>query len=390
MKRCLLIAFVSSAVLTVGTTPVSFANDKRQILDQKKELEQIQKDAQDSRRRLDSLRAVEESVSKQIADFDQRMSSDRKLINRLTSELASLKKSLAEAEESHQAYQSQFDHTRRRYLGNVRKTYYATRVPDQLLVDEPNGELGLHRTTRYLTALAGFESGNVEQAEGFLVQSIGELEQLTGQSKLVTSLKKEKEVSYSLGQSRKQREERSLDRLKRLKQDEADRMLTLQQAAAEMQEIIARLEEASRSRQYPEGDIAPSVFAALKGRLLMPHRGKVVVPFGLSTDPVTKLKSYSPGIVIKGRAGAEVKLVASGTVAYSGNLRGYGKFVIIRHDSQHYTTYAGLGRIDVSEGQHLGAGSPLGVAADDGQVRFELRREREPLDPVEWIKFETL
>ncbi len=366
------------------------ADDKRQILEQQKELEKIQKDVDDSRRRLDSLRSAEESVARQIADYDQRISSDRKLINRLSNELTALKKSLGEAETALQNNQLSFDNTRRRYLGNIRQAYYATRLPDQSLVNEPNGELDLHRTTVYLTALAGFESGNVEQAQTYLAESVSQLEELTGQRKLVTNLKKEKEISFSVGQSRKEKQERSLDRLKRLKQDEADRMLTLQQAAAEMQQIIARLEEAGRRNPYPEADVAPSIFTALKGQLIMPHRGKVVVPFGLSVDPITKLKSYSPGIVIKGKPGATVRLVASGTVAYTGNLRGYGNFVIIRHDSQHYTTYAGLGRIDVSEREHLAGGSPLGVAGDDGQVRFELREEREPLDPVEWIKFEAL
>ncbi|MCB2229747.1 peptidoglycan DD-metalloendopeptidase family protein [bacterium] len=386
MKSVIPIVAICLALLVSSAT----AGKKSQIVDQKKELEQIKKDVEDSRNRLDSLRAVEESVAKQIADYDQRISSDRKLITRLSSELSGLKKSISEAELSHQAYQTQFDQTRRRYLGNVRQTYYATRAPDNILENEPNGELNLHRTAVYLTALAGFESGNVVEAQVYLDRSIDQLDDLTGQRKLVNNLKKEKEISYSLGQSKKEKQERSLDRLKRLKQDEADRMLTLQQAAAEMQEIIARLEEANRRNQYPETDVAPSVFTSLKGQMIMPYRGKVVTPFGLSVDPITKLKSYSPGIVIKGTPGATVRLVASGTVAYSGNLRGYGKFVIIRHDSQHYTTYAGLGRIDVSEGLYLGAGSALGTSADDGLVRFELREEREPLDPVEWIKFEAL
>ena len=81
---------------------------------------------------------------------------------------------------------------------------------------------------------------------------------------------------------------------------------------------------------------------------------------------------------------------AAGTVSYRGSLRGYGNFVIISHDSQYFTTYAGLGKVDVSQGQYLSAGSKLGTAAADGQVRFELRRGREPLDPVKWIKFEDL
>jgi murein DD-endopeptidase MepM/ murein hydrolase activator NlpD len=46
--------------------------------------------------------------------------------------------------------------------------------------------------------------------------------------------------------------------------------------------------------------------------------------------------------------------------------------------------------VNVSEGQHLAGGDPLGTSGDNGEVRFELRAGREALDPVEWIKFEAL
>ncbi|MBD3402235.1 peptidoglycan DD-metalloendopeptidase family protein [candidate division GN15 bacterium] len=386
MRRAVMITLV---VLLSGVTNGS-AQDTGDILDQKKELEQIKQDVQDSQRRLDSLRSVEEKVTRQMSEYDQRIASDRKLIGRLNRELNDLKSAIGQSEDRLAAHEALFEQTRRRYLGNIRQSYFATRRTELSPVEQPNGELAMHRKVVYLTAVAGFESGNVEQAELYLAESVEDLEDLTGQRKLVTNLKKEKEISYSLGQSQKEKTERSLDRLKRLKQDEADRMLTLRQAAADMEKIIARLEEASRQNQYPQTDVAPSVFAALKGQLRMPHNGKVIVPFGLSTDKITRLKSYSPGIVIKGKAGVPVRLVASGTVAYTGNLRGYGNFVIIRHDSRHYTTYAGLGRVNVSEGQHLAGGSSLGTSGDNGEVRFELRAGREALDPVEWIKFEAL
>ncbi len=82
--------------------------------------------------------------------------------------------------------------------------------------------------------------------------------------------------------------------------------------------------------------------------------------------------------------------MASGKVAYAGTLRGYGNFVIVNHDHQYYTTYAGLGKIMVSENQYLQSGEKIGESGSDGTIKFELRQGREPLDPVEWIDFESL
>jgi septal ring factor EnvC (AmiA/AmiB activator) len=377
--------------LLVFGPSASAKKKKDAILDQKNELETIKKDVSESQKRLDSLKSVEEKIQKQIADYDQKMSSDTKIISRLNSELKQLKKNVTQAEEQLAAHQQSFDQTQRRYLGNIRQFYYAVAEPHALAIDAPNTELDMQRQVTYLTSLANFESDNVALAGQFLANSVAELDTLSGQTRLVTEQKKKKEVSYSLGTSQKEMREREARRIARLKQDEADRMLTLQQAAKEMENIIARLEEEQSLRdQIASGLEGTSVFISLKGQLLMPFRGTITTRFGNAVHPVTKLRSYSPGIVIKGQASAGVRAVASGTVAYSGNLRGYGNFVIINHDNEYYTTYAGLGSIQVTERQYVPAGMTLGKADAEGEVRFELRKGREPLDPVEWIKFEAL
>ena len=384
-------SFLFTILVLFALTGAAVAQKKDAIIQQKGELESIKKDVADSQKRLDSLRAVEDRVQKQIAEYDQKMSSDSKIIQRLNRELKDLQKSVGSAEEQLAAHQQLFDQTQRRYLGNIRQFYYATREPDAIVLNAPNAELDMQLQVTYLTALAGFESDKVADARNFLASSVADLEDLSGQTKLVTEQKKKKEISYSLGTSQKEKREREAQRIARLKQDEADRMLTLKQAAEEMEQIIARLEEEQSLRdQIARGLEGESVFSSMKGQLIMPYRGKITTRFGSAVHPVTKLRSYSPGIVISGSGSGQVKAVASGTIAYSGNLRGYGNFVIINHDNEYYTTYAGLGSVKVAERQYVTAGTTLGVADADGEVRFELRRGREPLDPVEWIKFEAL
>lgn len=388
MRRFILPLLIASLGL-VCVRPVS-ADDKSSILDQKNELEKIKRDVEQGQKKLDSLKNIQLNVQKQINEADQKMSSDQKVIGRLNRQLDGLKKDVAQAESDLADRRESFDRTQRRYLGNIRQFYYTVEKKDNLLSDSPNLELQRNRAVVYLTALASFESGNVEQASVYLAQAVEQLDDLSGQSREVSSLKRKKEVSYSLDRSRKSKQEKQLDQLRRKTMAERERIMTLQMAAEEMERIIARLEEErQRSTVASRGDHAASVFAGLKGQLRSPFRGKVIVPFGNLQDPVTKLKSFSPGITIKGRPRADVTLVASGTVAYAGNLRGYGNFVIINHDNQYYTTYAGLGEVVVTEGQHLTTGAKLASAGDDGIVKFELRKGHEPLDPVTWIRIES-
>lgn len=386
-----IILFIVICLLLASADVTAKKKKKDAIIDQKSELEAIKKDVSESQKKLDSLKAVEEKVQKQIAEYDQKMSSDTKIISRLTTELKQLQKSVAQTEDQLKAQQQTFDQTQRRYLGNIRQFYFVVREPNALVIDAPNTELDMKRQVTYLTRLADFESGNVDAAGQYLASSLEALDTLAGQAKLVVEQRKKKEMSYSLGTSQKEKREREAKRIARLKQDEADRMLTLQQAAQEMENIIARLEEEQNFRdQITAGLEGSSVFASLRGQLLMPFRGKITTRFGNAVHPVTKLRSYSPGIVITGQSTGVVRAVASGTIAYSGNLRGYGNFVIINHDNEYYTTYAGLGTIQVTERQYVPAGMTLGKADAEGEVRFELRKGREPLDPVEWIKFEAL
>jgi len=77
------------------------------------------------------------------------------------------------------------------------------------------------------------------------------------------------------------------------------------------------------------------------------------------------------------------------SIAYVGLLRGYGKFVIINHDNYYYTTYAGLENIVVAKDQFIYTGGKIGSATENGIVKFELRKGREPIDPVKWISIDS-
>lgn len=385
-QRSLLLFVAVSAFAAMATIDAKDGD----ILQQKEELEEIQSDVQKGRDRLDSLRKVESSVQKNIGNYDQKIATNKKVVGRLNRELRQLKADIASGEQQLESNQTDLDRIRRRYLGNIRQLYLATRTSQTDAVDRPNTELELHREVVYLTALSGFESGNVLQATALLDRSLVQLEELSGQKAHVSTLKRKKETSTSLERSKKKKQERALQKLRRQKTEESDRLMTLEQAAREMGEIIDRLErERARRRTAGSKLRGPSQFAGLKGQLSAPCRGKVTVAFGNSVDPVTHLKSFSPGITIRGKAGRSVTTVGAGTVAYVGSLRGYGSFVIINHDDYYYTTYAGLKKSMVSEGQYLLAGDPLARAGDDGLVKFELRLGREPLDPVKWIRIDS-
>ena len=111
-----------------------------------------------------------------------------------------------------------------------------------------------------------------------------------------------------------------------------------------------------------------------------PLKGEIISGFSLAT-PVNN------GIDIAAKEGELVKAAADGVVVYAGgNLRGYGKLVIIKHTDIFLSAYGNNAALLVAEGDEIKAGrliSRVGPGEDKRQMlHFEIRREGKPVDPL--------
>ena len=114
-----------------------------------------------------------------------------------------------------------------------------------------------------------------------------------------------------------------------------------------------------------------------------PLAGRVARGFSLS-QPVNK------GIDIAGSAGDPVSAAADGVVVYAGgNLRGYGKLVIIKHTDNFLSAYGNNNALLVKEGEAVKAGKTIarvGVSSSNEELlHFEIRRDGKPEDPLNYL-----
>ena len=114
-----------------------------------------------------------------------------------------------------------------------------------------------------------------------------------------------------------------------------------------------------------------------------PIRGEVIKPFSLK-------KNINKGIDIKGTLGQRVSAAADGMVVYAGgNLRGYGKLVIIKHNESFLSAYGNNQEIQVSEGEQVKGGQMVAkvgaTAANVEMLHFEIRLNGRPQDPVKYL-----
>jgi len=114
----------------------------------------------------------------------------------------------------------------------------------------------------------------------------------------------------------------------------------------------------------------------------LPATGKLIGQFSES--------DRRKGIDIAGKLGQPIMASASGKVVYSGSgLRGYGKLIIIKHNSTYLSAYAHNEKILVKEGQKVTRGQKIALMgntdASQVELHFEVRRFGKPVDPAKYL-----
>lgn len=136
-----------------------------------------------------------------------------------------------------------------------------------------------------------------------------------------------------------------------------------------------------------ESDPLSRAFVALKGRMLPPiSQAKLVDSYGVHAHPTERgVKVDNKGINLQSSGSDAVRTVASGDVRKIFVVAGMGTSVLIRHGA-YLTVYSNLASVDVAVGDKIEQGTVIGKVASDGILHFELWRETQTQNPMNWIK----
>lgn len=175
-------------------------------------------------------------------------------------------------------------------------------------------------------------------------------------------------------------------------------ILELSEKARSLEELLAELDR--QSRQQTAGGVVKGGdtkltgdldFEGKKGQLFLPASGKIVQKFGDNNGAAL-------GNIVETLSGAIVTAPVDSVVAYAGTFRSYGELVILDTGQNYHILLAGMDRINVSQGQFLLAGEPLGTmgnqqiasvaSLDIGKsapmLYIEFRKQGKPVNPAPW------
>ena len=185
---------------------------------------------------------------------------------------------------------------------------------------------------------------------------------------------------------------------------EAERALALAEEARDLDGLVDKLDEVAALRRElaalpgpvlrpadlsaplaPEALAAPPSAASAPppADFQLPVQGRTLIGFGAKRDSGIA----STGLTLAPASGAQVVAPGRGRVAFAGEYRGFGRIVIIEHAGGWTSLVTGLQRVNVSVGDNVIGGSPLGIADGATQaVTIELRRDGEPVNPLQFLR----
>lgn len=378
--------------------------------------------AENKRRTTASLRTLDA--------LNAEMQANRTTIASLSHQLDSISRQQKLLSDTVASYNRQLDAMRTAYANSVRATRAAQQNSLTRLAFVLSSEsfAKAYQRTRYLNEYTHWQKRKTReivtsrqileqktlQLDSIKKQQATKMRQLSGQQaqletrqvktdKLVKQLKRENRALQQVLREKQQQAQKLDAELDRLIAQEIER-----QRAAQAKKNSSKKSEKTNSGEGKKADSTSSKtttyataestrqlsgsFESNKGNLLFPVSGqyKVVRTFGRQKHPqLPHVIIDNSGIDIEVPGGGQARAVFAGKVSAIFKQPGFGTIVMVRH-GQYLTIYANLANISVKNGSELKQGQSIGRIArgDDGRsvMHFELRKEKQKLNPLNWVK----
>lgn len=188
---------------------------------------------------------------------------------------------------------------------------------------------------------------------------------------------------------------RLLSELKKKESDYRKKLKEDKKRAKELDEAIEEIIRAetlkARREESPADDELTELFASNQRRFKWPSNGVVASSFGRQAHPtIPNVYVNNNGIDIVTQKDESAACIFDGKVIHVVFIPGANNAVIVKH-GEYYTVYKNLIDVEVSPGDRVLEGQPLGKVFHDPQtgtskLHFEVRKQTEKLNPVLWLE----
>jgi murein DD-endopeptidase MepM/ murein hydrolase activator NlpD len=345
------------------------------------ELEQVQKEMEQTKRTLQRIESERRGVTDQLAKIERDLDITKRELDRIQKQLI---KTLEEVEVTKKELSDAENKTNKQYdTLQVRIRNLFMNGPTSYLEILFSATSLFELVTRFdlVKTILNYDITLLEQMEenrDYIAQKKAELEQK----------KSEIEIAQNQVNAKKRTIEANIASRERL-------LTQLEKDKKTYESALNRLEEDSKKIEKLIKELLAKEMAGYKGSAVMkwpvPSSTRVTSDYGWRVHPVLRTRRFHTGIDVGAQSGRAITAATHGTVIYTGWLGSYGQSVIISHGGGIQTLYAHMSSISVKEGQEIREGKTIGAVGMTGlatgpHLHFEVRRNGSHIDPWDWLK----
>jgi septal ring factor EnvC (AmiA/AmiB activator) len=356
---------------------------ERELVKKEKKLEDVKKRIRETEESIKKISRTETTILGELEKINKTLVNKREELGRVKASLKKITREIKRTDANLRVLEKERKALLKRLKLRLRAMYKMRKggALKVFFASESSSDLG--RRYKYMAMIMESDSRLIEKSEKNLALLAKEKARLKGFYNDFNSLRGTLKVAKRESESRLKEKKSLLQGVKRKKTRHLKLIKEFESAEGELAELISRLRKEQARGLKGE-------FAAMKGRLVMPVKGKVVSSYGKVKHPRFQTVTFNNGIVIEAPFGSHINSVYKGKVVYVGWLKGYGQVMIIDHGDGFYTLYGHLYKVLKRRGEKVEVGEKIGLVGDSGAhdvsgLYFEVRQGGVPRDPMAWI-----
>ncbi|MFZ4859399.1 MAG: murein hydrolase activator EnvC family protein [Desulfuromonadaceae bacterium] len=366
----------------------------------KEQLTQLKQEVKKKREALAQNRVREESTSKRIQVCQRQAHEQNKRVIDTEKKISILKSGIQLKQRDLAVEKSAQQNRKQMWQSRLSSFYRVTMAETDVLQDCNPKKSNIYKDTVTIVVHAFSKDQAIIAAHDKNIVVIDkEARQLSGE-------KRQKVADRDSGK-------RELSRLEREKAEQAERLAVTRKERERLAEeirafeakqkrlesLLASIQNKSRNKAKTEKRPTPPdetggyrkqvTLPPDFPRFNLPVAGKIIRNYGVYEHPVWHTKTFNNGISIAANPGSPVRVIADGTVAFAGNLKGYGNMIIIEHVQEVFSVYGLCGSLMMKVGAKVGRGDAIAsvgiVETDTPSLYFEIRSRGKTVNPAKWI-----
>ena len=338
------------------------------------------------KKELDAVRGEHDAQQQQLEKTDKAIGNIHKEMRRLDRDAVDAETRLADLEQQRGDAQARLAAIRNMLEHELRAAWMGGRQErvKLLLNQEAPASIGRMLAYQGYFARARTQRMDVYNASLRALQEAGQ--EVYDQQAHIAILQQQQQQQAALLLGEQETQRKLVADLQEKLQSGNTRLVQLQQDEQRVNQLVQQLQKALRD--IPPGTGSRKSLHQLKGQLHWPVSGRVSMTYGARQ---ASGQMTSRGVHISAPAGAEVRAVARGRVAFSDWLRGFGLLIIIDHGSGYMTLYGENSSLYKAVGEWVEQGEVVSAAGNSGGqprtgIYLELRKDGQPVNPAAWFK----